>query len=401
MARNPLLQKAINYGKHFPDAVMANAKYGFPGKKIKVIGVTGTDGKTTTVNMIYQVLRDAGVKVSMVSTINATIAGKSYDTGFHVTSPAARDIQRFLKMAVDHGDQVIVLEITSHALDQFRSWGIPFEVGVITNITREHLDYHRTMENYILAKAKLIQSAKVAVLNKDDENYSQLKKLVQGKVVDVSIKNPADLTLKKYPLTLKIPGEYNLSNALQTLAVAQVLGVETKKAVKTLESFTSLDGRMEEIPNKKGLTIMVDFAHTPNGLEKVLQALRPKTRGKIIAVFGAASQRDVGKRPIMGQIAARFADVVILTAEDPRFEDPNTIIEEIAAGSLAVGAKVNQTLFKEPNRQKAIELALSMAKKGDTIGIFGKGHEKTMNIKGKETPWSDKAAVLKALKNGG
>ena len=393
-----LSQKAINYGKHLPMAVLANVKHGFPGRKLKVIGVTGTDGKTTTVNMIYSILKDAGKKVSMVSTINAEVASKKYETGFHVTSPHPSMIQGFLAQSVKNKDDYFVLEITSHALDQFRTWGVPIEIGVVTNITREHLDYHKTMENYLKAKAKLIEHAKYAVLNKDDESFTKLSKMTEGKVVSVSLKNSADLNLKNFPVSLKIPGEYNYSNALQAAAVAQILGIDQKSITGSLNKFKNLAGRMEEIPNKQGIKVVVDFAHTPNALENACKALKKQTNGRLIVVFGAASQRDAGKRPIMGQIAARFADITVLTSEDPRLEDPLRIIDEITAGMVAFGGKLNQTFYKEPDRKKAIEKALSLAKKGDVVGIFGKGHEKTMNIAGKEIPWSDQEAVQKALK---
>ncbi|MDO8429362.1 MAG: Mur ligase family protein, partial [Candidatus Daviesbacteria bacterium] len=177
----------VNLGRHLPEAIFANFKYGFPAQKIKVIGVTGTDGKTTTTNMIYQILSSVGRKVSMISTINAQIGGKSYDTGFHVTSPKATDIQRFIKEAVKAGDEFMVLEVTSHALDQFRTWGINFEVGVITNITHEHLDYHKTFESYLNAKAKLIQGSKVAVLPADDPNFAKLTEKALGKVISFGL----------------------------------------------------------------------------------------------------------------------------------------------------------------------------------------------------------------------
>ncbi len=401
-----LVQLAKNYGKHLPAAVVANVKYGFPGKKIKVIGVTGTDGKTTTVNMIYSVLKDAGKKVSMISTINATIAGKAYETGFHVTSPAAADIQRFLKMAVDHGDEYMVLEITSHALDQFRAWGIPLKIAVITNITHEHLDYHQTFDRYLQAKARLITHAGQVVLNRDDGNFSRLSKMTSGEVKSVSLKQPADLNLVKFPLKLRLAGDYNISNALQVAMVAKLVGIDEKSIKKSLESFEQLSGRMEEVRDphgllkRRGIRVVVDFAHTPNALEQALSTLKAQTRGNLIAVFGAASQRDVEKRPMMGQMAARYADITILTAEDPRFEDPPAIIDQIARGAIALGAKENQTLFRQVDRQKAIDQAIGLAKPGDIVGIFGKGHEKTMNIKGVEKPWSDQQAVIKAVSDG-
>ncbi len=388
---------AINYGKHLPKAILANLKYGFPGSKIRVIGVTGTDGKTTTVNMIYKILKDAGKKVSMVSTINASVAGKNYDTGFHVTSPPPEMVQKFLNESVKNKDEFFVLEVTSHALDQFRVWGVPFEAVVITNVTHEHLDYHGTFKRYLSTKAKILENTKVAVLNSDDENFSYLNKRSQNKVITFG-KNPkADFSMKNFSLNLEIPGEYNVLNALAAAAIADYFGIEKKIIKKSLEEFNNLSGRMEEVKNNKGLRIIVDFAHTPNSLEQVLSTLKPKS-GRLISVFGCASQRDIKKRPIMGQISAKIADITILTSEDPRNEDPEKIIEEIQRGAIAVGAKINKDLYKVIDRQKAIELALQLSKKGDVVGVFGKGHEKTMNIKGKELPWSDTDAIRSALK---
>ncbi|MCL4366875.1 UDP-N-acetylmuramoyl-L-alanyl-D-glutamate--2,6-diaminopimelate ligase [Patescibacteria group bacterium] len=390
----------INYGKHLPLAMLANLKHGFPGKKLHVIGVTGTDGKTTTTNMIYQILKDAGLKVSMISTINAVIAGKVYDTGFHVTSPDAEQLQSYLKKSLFAGDEYVVLEVTSHALDQFRVWGINFEIGVITNITHEHLDYHSNLDNYLLAKAKLIKNTKWAVLNKDDSNFIKLSQLTKGKVISFSTQKNADYNLTRYPLQLQIPGEYNLSNALAAASVASILGLDKKLIKKSLENFKGLVGRMEEIPNKRGVKIVVDFAHTPNALQEALQTLRPKGSGRLFAVFGCAGARDVGKRPLMGAIAARLADVIVLTDEDPRFENREVIIGQIARGAIEEGAIEGVTLFRQPERKKAIKLAIEMAKKGDVVGIFGKGHEKSMNYRGVEEEWSDQQAVKEILVHG-
>lgn len=390
----------INYGKHFPEAVLASLKYGFPGRRLKVIGVTGTDGKTTTVNMIYQILKEAGKKVSMISTINAVIAGKSYDTGFHVTNPGPSDIQKYLKMAEDHGDEFVVLEVTSHGLVQFRVWGIPFEIGVITNITHEHLDYHKTFDNYLQAKVKLIKEVRYAVLNADDPNYSKLSNQTLGKVISFGLKEKAQVNLKNTPLKLQVPGDYNISNALAAASVGKIIGIESKVIKDSLENFSGLLGRMEEVKNNKGVRIFVDFAHTPNALESALKALRTLTSGKLISVFGAASERDREKRPVMGQISGKLADITVLTDEDPRFESREKIIEEITQGAYQSGVKDNITLFKEPDRTKAIKLALSLAKKGDVVGIFGKGHEKSMNYQGVEKPWSDQRVVRGILKDG-
>lgn len=394
-------RKAINYGKHLPSAIFANLKYGFPGRMIKVIGVTGTDGKTTTANMIYKILKDSGKKASMISTINARVADKAFDTGFHVTSPPPEMVQKFLNLAVKNNDEFFILEVTSHALDQFRVWGVPFEVAVITNVTHEHLDYHGSFKKYLETKSKILKLAKTAVLNIDDENFSYLKKSFDKDVLSFGFSDNADYKASEYKYNLKVPGRYNVQNALAATAVAEKLGIKKELIKKSLESFTGISGRMEEVKNKKGVKIYVDFAHTPNSLENALLAIKPKKPSKLISVFGCASQRDVKKRPVMGQISAKHADITILTSEDPRFEDPDKIIDEIQKGSVTAGAKLGVNLYREPDRQKAIERAMSFAKKGDVLGIFGKGHEETMSIKGKEIAWSDIQAVKTALKNHG
>lgn len=355
LVRSFLPQWIINYFWHLPKAILANVLYGFPTGGLKVIGVTGTDGKTTTVNMIYQILKAAGKKVSMISTINAP--------GLHVTSPDPFMVQKFAKDVADHGDEYLVLEVTSHGLDQFRFWGIKFEVGVITNITHEHLDYHKTFKNYYHTKLKLLKMAKIPVVK------------------------------KKLKLKLKIPGDYNIENASAAIAVTTALGIDQVLAKKALENFTGLTGRMEEIKNSKGIKIIVDFAHTPNGLEQALKTLRKQTKGKLIVVFGSAGQRDEGKRPLMGEIAKRLADYAVVTAEDPRGE-LETINKQITQG-----AKIGVNFFVINDRQKAIDFAINkLAGKGDIVGIFGKGHERSMNLDGKkEIPWSDKEAVEKVL----
>lgn len=383
----------VNYGKHLPEAVAANLQYGFPGRKLRVIGVTGTDGKTTTVNMVYQILKEAGKKVSMISTINAVIAGKNYDTGFHVTSPKPPDIQKYLKMALDHGDEFMVLEVTSHALDQLRVWGVLFEIGVITNVTPEHLDYHKTFENYLKSKLKLIKNSKWAVVNHDDQQLIQAaKNLEKGKLVTFGLTKKADVNPVNFPLRLRLIGDYNLTNGLAAVVVANVLEIDQRIVRKSLENFEPLEGRMEFIPNSRGLKIVVDFAHTPNALKNALKTLRKITTGEIISVFGCASERDTGKRPVMGKIAAELSDVTVLTDEDPRFEDSLKIIDEIAAGG-----KFKGRLFKESNRMRAIKLGICLAKKGDLVAIFGKGHERSMNYRGVEKTWSDKEAVFSVL----
>ncbi len=395
-------QKYKNLLKHIPLAVLANLLYSFPSKKLKVIGVTGTDGKTTTSNMIYQILKEAGKKVSLVSSINAVIGEKTYDTGFHVTSPDSLMVQRLIKEALKGGSEYIVLEVTSHALDQNRFWGIEFDIGIITNVTPEHLDYHKTFENYLLTKARIIKFSKKAVIN--EKVLSSLKKVSRlkldtEKISTFGLSRSAELNKNNFHLSLKIKGEYNLLNSLAAAQTAILLNIPEKKIKKALENFVSLEGRLDEVKNSLGFKIFVDFAHTPNALESALKALRIETKGNLISVFGCASERDEGKRPVMGEISAKFADITILTEEDSRFEDTDKIIEQIAKGAIKNGAVIDKNLFFEPDRKKALELAVNLAKKGDLIAAFGKGHEKSLNRKGMEYPWSDRKE-FKEILNG-
>ena len=263
-------QDAINKYYHLPKAVIANIIHGFPSDKLVVIGVTGTDGKTTTVNMIYEVLKAAGKKVSMISTINAVIGGKVYDTGFHVTSPDPFMVQKFAKMAVINKDQYLVLEVTSHAIDQFRFLGIKFNIGVITNITHDHLDYHGTLENYKNVKLRLIKNTKFAIIN---SSLDSITKKIEGKKITFGL-NKGDFTQEDLKLNLKTPGEYNIENALAAMAVGFVLNINKEIAKRALEDFIGLKGRMEEVKNNIGIKIFVDFAHTPSGLENALKSLR-------------------------------------------------------------------------------------------------------------------------------
>ncbi|MDO8638467.1 MAG: Mur ligase family protein [Candidatus Daviesbacteria bacterium] len=392
-----LPQCLINYFFHLPKAILANIIYDFPTRGMTIIGVTGTDGKTTTTNMIYQILKAAGKKASMVSTINAVIGGYDYDTGFHVTSPEPKDVQKYAKMARDYGDQYLILEVTSHGLDQFRFWGIKFNIGVITNITHEHLDYHQTWENYFQAKAELIKAVKTAVLNQDEKHFDRLSQQTAGKVISFGFSKTADFNPASFSLKMKILGEYNLLNGLAAAAVAVNLGIDRPIIKKTLENFSNLEGRMEEVKNSQGIKVIVDFAHTPNALQQALKTLRKETHGKLISVFGCAGLRDVDKRAMMGKISTSLADITVVTAEDPRGLLEN-INKQIISG-IDKKFKEDKDYFVIEDREKAIEFAIKkLAKNGDTVGIFGKGHETSMNYDGKtEIPWLDAKVAQKYL----
>lgn len=387
---------------HLFQALVACLFFGFPAQKLKVIGVTGTDGKTTTVHMIWQVLTAAGFKTGLISSLGAKFDEKIEDTGFHVTTPSPFALQRLLAKMVDEKTEFAVLEVTSHGLDQNRVAFIPFEVGVLTNVNSEHLDYHKTFENYLKAKGKLFQIAKVSILNVDDISFEKLEKKVGGQLVTYGIKNKANLALKNFPLKLKIPGDYNYYNALAAAACCGTLGVQPLIIKKTLENFLGLPGRMEEVKNNLGIKIYIDFAHTPNALEQVLKTLNVKRKtqnAKIISVFGAAGERDKLKRPLMGEISAKLANITIVTAEDPRHEDPAQICQQILFGAKKEGGTLGKNIFVELDREKAIKLAIKLARSQDIVAIFGKGAEKSMAYGKAEIPWSDKGTVIRVLKS--
>ncbi|OIN88874.1 hypothetical protein COW80_01675 [Candidatus Beckwithbacteria bacterium CG22_combo_CG10-13_8_21_14_all_01_47_9] len=359
-------QWLINHFWHLPSAVLASLVYGFPARKLKIIGVTGTSGKTSTSHLIDHILKKSGYKTALLSTVSVP--------GLHVTNPEPFILQKILRQIKNKQVDYVVLEVTSHGLDQFRNWGTPFVYGVITNITHEHLDYHRTMEGYARAKIKLISQSQVAVLNPNDQFFKLAKQAVKGKI----------LTFSDQP-------DFFAANINAATAVAWDLGIKAASIKAALASFPGVTGRMEMVLEKP-FKIYIDFAHKPDALEKALLWLRPKTKGRLVAVFGCAGLRDRTKRPIMGGIAGRLADITILTAEDPRTEKANEIIDQIAAGF-----KARKKLYREPDRQKAINLAIKLARPGDVVACFGKSHEKSMCFGTIEYPWSEHQAVRKAL----
>ena len=378
---------------HLLKSLLAGVYFGFPGRGMRVVGVTGTDGKTTTASLIYQILKASGKKVALISTVSAKIGDKEYDTGFHVSTPDGWHLQSYLKKAKMAGCTHLVLEVTSHGLDQNRVFGIHFDVSVITNISREHLDYHKTMENYMKAKAKLLKMSKTAILNIDDQSYSFLNKEVQNKkVVTYGLSDSAEINPKNFSFTTTLPGLFNQYNCLAAVAVTRMLDISDQDIREAITNFEPPEGRMQTV-YKKDFSIIIDFAHTPNALVGLLSALKKETKGQLIHVFGSAGERDQGKRPLMGKASATFSDQIILTAEDPRHENVEDIIKDIKQG-IKSSAKVHEIV----DRQDAISYAVSLAKKDDIVVITGKGHEKTMNFKGRELPWSDFEAVKTALK---
>lgn len=377
--------------------------YDNPSAKLKVIGVTGTDGKTTTTNLIYQILKTAGKKVGLVSTISAQIGETSLDTGFHVTNPDSLKLQEYLYEMVNSGCEYAVLEVTSHGIKQKRTLGVVFETAVLTNITHEHLDYHKTFGDYRDTKLQLFKLAKNCVLNEDDESYEYFKsQLVDKNIKSYSLKKHqflSDLSgikLDDYSIPTLF-GEYNASNILASIEVANIYEIPEADVKKALATFPQLPGRLEKIENDKGINIFVDFAHTPNSLKKVLTFLKSHTKGKLIAVYGCASERDEAKRKLMPEVSLKLADVSVFTAEDPRSEDINLILDQMGQNAESFGGIENKNFVKIAERGEAIYKAIAIAKPGDTVVICGKGHEKSMAYNGVEYPWSDQEAVLDAI----
>lgn len=391
-------------------ALLAVSFYGYPARRMKVIGVTGTDGKTTTSTLIYHLLNKAGKKSALISTVGAYINQRKIDTGPHVTTPEPWLLQRIIRKALDKNCQYLVIETTSHGLDQKRVLGCNYLIGVLTNISPEHLDYHQSFEEYLLAKLKLFKKAKIAVLNKDDSSY--------GKVVQFVPKNKKIVTYSKKDLKGNIgrevkkrfPENYNRLNAVAAVKVLQLLKVKNSLIEKAIREFKGVEGRMENISNSLGIKIIVDFAHTPEALKKLLSYLRSKKKkdAKLIVVFGCAGERDRFKRPEMGRVAASLADISVFTSEDPRSEKVSLIIKEIEKGAEKIARKIlkdeavpkKEAVFLSiPDRSQAIYWAIrKTARKGDIVVVCGKGHEKTMNFQGTEYPWSDRKVIQKVIK---
>lgn len=406
---------------------LAAAFYGNPGQKLTVIGVTGTDGKTTTCNLLYQILLAAGQKVGLISTVNAIIGMDVLDTGFHVTTPDAPDVQRYLARMVEAGLTHAVLETTSHGLAQYRVDACEFDIGVITNITHEHLDQHGSYENYRAAKARLFQSLdktkpkpqgnpRLAVLNKDDSSYEYLSQLISGPQVSYGLGSTADIRAEavayssdgihfeavgedfRFPATSQLVGEFNVLNCLAALTAAiRGLGVDPGAIAEGIAALHGIPGRMERIALGQPFTAIVDFAHTPNALRVAIETVRKITDKRVIVIFGSAGLRDKEKRRMMAEVAALWADVSILTAEDPRTESLEEILDDMAAGARFQGGMEKETFWRVPDRGNAIRLGVHLAKPGDIVITCGKGHEQSMCFETTEYAWDDRVALRAAL----
>lgn len=407
-------------------AWLSAAWYRFPARRLTMVGVTGTDGKTTTVNLIYHILRAANRQAGMISSVNAVIGEVSLDTGLHTTTPDAPDVQRLLAQMVATETEVCVLEVTSHGLAQRRVTACDFDIVVVTNITHEHLDLHGSLDAYRAAKAILFQGlmagyrkpdvGKIAVLNGGDSSFDYLQSYPADLKLVYNVGEPGDVIARnlvqtpkrtrfnlaspygQFPLETQLVGQFNVSNILAATATTLALGVEPKAIQEGVAAVRSIPGRMERVDRGQPFTALVDFAHTPNSLRHALETARQLALGgRVIVIFGCAGLRDAEKRPMMGQVAAELADCTILTAEDPRTEDLDAIIEAIAEGCCRGGGIEGQTFERVPDRGAALARGVELARPGDVVIACGKGHEQSMCFGETEYAWDDRIALAAAL----
>ena len=389
--------------------------YDYPGKRLRMIGVTGTNGKTTTTNIIRLILRKAGHKVGLIGTINIMIEDE--ETVSHNTTPDVVDLQKTLYAMVCAGCDYCVMEVSSHALALKRVAGIEYDCAVLTNITQDHLDFHKTMENYRDAKSLLFEHLtdgsklnKNAVFNMDDASSAIIKARTQAKVWTYGKGSENDIYPVRFTvapkhmqlvlatpvgemdLELKITGEFNVYNVMSAVGAMLAEGISKEIIVSVLDGFDGVPGRFQLVEAGQPYTVIVDYAHTPDGLENVLKTARSITRGKLWVVFGCGGDRDNKKRPIMGGLALKLADKVVVTSDNPRTEDPELIIDEIFTALQNVPA--DKEVFRLSDRREAIHFALAKAAAEDVILIAGKGHENYQILKDRTIHFDDKEVVL-------
>lgn len=425
-----LMDKVPNYNRlvipyHLTKAVMAAHKYGFPGKRMRVIGVTGTNGKTSACFMIWKMLNAAGYKTGLMTTV-AWGVDKLEEQVEHMTTVDVETLNYRMKKIADLGAEFLVLEITSHALVQHRVYGVPIEIAVMTNVTHEHLDYHKTFENYRDAKRMLFKMADFGVINEDDKSWAYFAQDVKKYVTyginngilqaeNITLKadgvryqtivsqqffdvNNVDNKIKKLEIKTQIPGKFTVYNSLAAVAVGIKLGLTKNEIEKGIYALDSVEGRMNRVREGQKFEVIVDYAHTPDAFLKVFESVVPGKKARIISLFGGAGRRDESTREERGKIGAINSDIVIVTEDDSRDEDPKMIADEFVKGAEAEGKILDENLFVELDREKAIKKAIDLAEKDDIVLILGKGHEKTILRAGGAEPFEDLKVVRKILR---
>lgn len=406
---------------HKYKAFRAATKNDYPASGMKVIGVTGTNGKTTTSFMIHRMLTEAGKKTGILTTIGYGIGKNITPQDEHMTTFSPMKLNKRIREMADQGAEYLVLELTSHALSQYRSFGIPIDVAVETNVTHEHLDYHKTFKKYRDAKIKLFKQAnntrdgkKIGIINADDPSAAKFKKAIDNPITygidkgdvqarQVKLNGGSDYFVKydgrKLHIKTQIPGVFNIYNSLAAVIVGIVYGLTNEQIEQGINALDYVEGRMNRIDEGQKFEVLMDFAHTPDSFEKLLPDMKKTTKGRLIVVFGSAGgRRDPSKRRPMGETAGKYADIVVLTEEDDRDTPGEEILDAIANGAEKSGKKDGKNLFKILDRTKAIEFALKTAKKGDMVLLLGKGNEKTIERADGEHEWDEDAVTRKILK---
>ena len=407
---------------HLGEAVVFNAINGFPAHGLKVIGVTGTNGKTTTAFMIHCMLHEAGYKVGLMTTVAYGAGDDIRPQIHHMTNVPVPELMQRLKWMKAQGVEWLVLETTSHALAQHRTWGIPYSVAVMTNVTHEHLDYHGTFEKYREAKRKMFVLAnknkkglRTGIVNAEDPSAELFADSVQnpvtygvgqGSIAASNVKLTSDgsefdakIDGKTLHITCHLPGSFNVYNALAVVGVGRAVGLSDEQIVAGIAALDGVEGRMTRIDEGQDFSVIVDFAHTPDSFEKLFKDLKPVVKGKLIVMFGSAGRRDEAKRAIQGRLAGEYADEVVVTEEDDRDIDGVEIMNQIAEGAEKAGKVREKDLFLVHDRTEAIEFAVGRANTGDTVLLLGKGHEKTIERADGEHDWDEIATTHTILKS--
>ncbi len=413
-----LMDRIPNYNNlvipyHKLKAMMMAHKYKFPGKRMRVIGVTGTNGKTSTCFMIWKMLNTAGHKTGLMTTV-AWGVDKLEEQIEHMTTVDTETLNYRMQKIAESGAEFLILEITSHALAQNRIFGVPIEIAVMTNVTHEHLDYHKTFENYRDAKRKLFKMAKYGVINEDDKSWSYFANDVDDYItygINSGILRAEKVGLsaegvnyevgganEKIKIRTHIPGTFTVYNSLAAVAVGLKLGLTRKQIEDGIAALASVEGRMNRVNEGQDFEVIVDYAHTPDAFLKVFESVVPGKKKRIISLFGGAGRRDETTRAERGEIGAENSDIVIITEDDSRDEDRMTIAEEFARGAEKAGKVREKDLFVILDREEAIKKAISLARKDDIVLVLGKGHEKTILRAEGAVPFEDLKVVRKVLK---
>jgi UDP-N-acetylmuramyl-tripeptide synthetase len=412
-----LLSAIAPYG-HLAEAVVYNCVYGFPARGMKVVGITGTNGKTTTSFVVHRMLQESGRKTGLMTTVAWGIGDDIRNQTQHMTNVPVPLLMKRLRAMRAAGVEWLVLETTSHALVQYRTWGVPYSIAVLTNITHEHLDYHKTFERYVAAKQRLFALAQknkrglqMGIANADDQNGASFAAITEHSMlygVEAGNVQATDVLLHEqgisfavkaaddtYHITSRLPGSFNVYNCLAALCVGRAAGLSVREIEQGIAALPGVAGRMEAVDAGQKFAAVVDYAHTPDALENVLRALRGSTAGKLAVVFGATGDRDTSKREPMGQVAARLADAIYLTDDETYTEDPEAIRDAVYAGIMAAGGTDKTRVV--PDRLDAIRQAFAAARPGDTVLLAGIGHQDYRAMGGEKIAWDERDVARRAL----